>query len=142
MMDVGPVVLRLPLTLLSEANHAGHAHWSVRQRRAKSQRGTAQLSALAVGRALRAAGAIDGPRGRVASDWRVSVTITRHGARALDSDNLAGAGKHVRDGIADALGINDRDPACLWSVEEGSRVPRGTAPWCTVTIAARRVRHG
>lgn len=40
----------------------------------------------------------------------VRVTLTRAAPRALDDDNLAGALKHVRDGVADGLGLpNDRD---------------------------------
>jgi hypothetical protein len=131
--------MRLPMALVSEANLAGHAHWSVRQRRAKSQRSAAQIVAMEAGRALRAAGVVDGKAGRVAPGWRVEATITRHGVRALDSDNLAGAGKHVRDGLADALGIDDRDPGCTWAVEEGARVTKGIHAWCEVHIHARRV---
>jgi len=35
------------------------------------------------------------------------VTITRLGPRALDSDNLASSGKHVRDAVATWLGVDD-----------------------------------
>ena len=38
------------------------------------------------------------------------VIITRYGKQKLDSDdNLNDSAKHVRDGIADALGVNDGD---------------------------------
>ncbi len=37
------------------------------------------------------------------------VKITRQGPRRLDDDNLAGSCKHIRDGVADALGVNDGD---------------------------------
>lgn len=37
----------------------------------------------------------------------VVVTITRVSPRQLDSDNLAGACKSVRDGVADWLGVDD-----------------------------------
>ena len=46
------------------------------------------------------------------------ITITRIGPRELDSDNLAGSAKHVRDGIADWLGINDRDKRLQWRYEQ------------------------
>ena len=43
------------------------------------------------------------------------ITITRRGKRKLDSDNLAASAKFVRDGIADALGIDDGDEdIALW----------------------------
>lgn len=91
----------LPIRLVSEAN--AHAHWRLRQRRAKVQR---TATALALRGAVRA---IVLP---------VVVTITRIAPRALDDDNLSGAAKHVRDGIADALGIDDRDPCVTWKIEQ------------------------
>ena len=42
------------------------------------------------------------------------VTLTRIGARKLDSDNLARSMKAVRDGIADALGIDDGSDRIEW----------------------------
>lgn len=42
------------------------------------------------------------------------VQITRVAPRMLDDDNLAGSCKSVRDGIADRLGIDDRDEAVEW----------------------------
>jgi hypothetical protein len=44
----------------------------------------------------------------------VIVTLTRLAPRELDDDNLRGALKGVRDGVADAFGINDRDPRVKW----------------------------
>ena len=90
----------LPLRLVSEAN--AHAHWRVRQRRAKQQRGTV----------LMALGPAFAP---IRNGFMPThVTITRLSPRQLDSDNLVGACKHVRDGVADALGVNDRDPRVYW----------------------------
>ena len=42
------------------------------------------------------------------------VTIVRFGPKAMDSDGVARAAKHVRDGIADGLGVNDGDPLIDW----------------------------
>ncbi len=107
----GAVVIRftLPIRLVSEAN--AHAHWRERQRRAKAQRSAAYLSAYA--RVM-----------RLGIDLPAIVTIARIGPRALDSDNLAGCAKHVRDGIADALGIKDNDPRVEWRVEQRRGKPR------------------
>lgn len=44
----------------------------------------------------------------------VIVTLTRVGPRRLDDDNLAGSLKGVRDAIAAALGVDDRDPKVQW----------------------------
>ena len=97
-MKPWPVCALLPIRLVSEAN--AHAHWRLRQRRAKDQRQT-------VGRFVRA------QLPRTLPD-RLVVYITRIAPCGLDSDNLAGSCKHARDGIADALGIDDRDPRVEW----------------------------
>jgi hypothetical protein len=55
---------------------------------------------------------------------RVTVTMARVAPRELDDDNLRGALKAVRDGIADAFGVNDRDPRVTWVY--GQR--RGSTP--------------
>jgi hypothetical protein len=88
----------LPIRLVSEAN--AHEHWRSRQRRAKAQRGTA----AAVMRSL----------APIPPAPPLRVTITRIAPRQLDSDNLAGSGKHLRDGIADWLGIKDNHPGVEW----------------------------
>lgn len=49
---------------------------------------------------------------------RLIVTLTRVGPRTLDTDNLAGALKGVRDGVADALGIDDGDPRITWCYDQ------------------------
>jgi len=46
------------------------------------------------------------------------VTLTRQAPRALDDDNLASAFKAVRDGVAAALGVDDRDPRVRWAYEQ------------------------
>lgn len=90
--------------LKSESNLREH-HYS-RSRRAKSQR---EIVTLVL-------------RGTVAKEMMLvaplAVTITRIGpsARGLDSDNLQGSGKHVRDAIAEILGVDDSDPRVTWNV--------------------------
>jgi hypothetical protein len=44
----------------------------------------------------------------------VCVRLTRRGKRMLDDDNLATAFKHVRDGVADAIGIDDGSERYTW----------------------------
>lgn len=47
------------------------------------------------------------------------VLITRLGRRVLDDDNLATACKHIRDGVAEALGVNDGDTSkVVWAYEQ------------------------
>ena len=53
------------------------------------------------------------------------VTLTRYSAGTLDDDNLRGALKAVRDGIADALGVPDNDPRIYFAYGQASS-PRGS----------------
>jgi hypothetical protein len=93
------VTANLDIATVSEAN--AHEHWRKRQKRAKQQRGLAAM---------------------MLAPWKPKapcvVTMTRISSRLLDSDNIYGALKHVRDGVADALGINDRDPRVTWKCEQ------------------------
>ena len=56
-----------------------------------------------------------------------TVVLVRVSPRALDSDNAASAMKRVRDGVADALAIDDADPRVTWVVEQrrGEKRQRG-----------------
>jgi hypothetical protein len=76
-------------------------HWAKRASRAKAHR----LQAWAELRALKSTGIIVGP---------VAVTLTRIAPRKLDDDNLRGAMKHIRDGVADWLEIDDGDDRIQW----------------------------
>lgn len=102
--------IELPIRTWSEPNV--RAHWALRARRAKTQRKVARAYARA---ALGPAGPPRGPMG---------VTLTRVASRKLDTDNLAAALKAVRDGVADALGIDDGDERIGWRYAQ-ERGPRG-----------------
>ena len=54
------------------------------------------------------------------------ITLTRIAPRKLDSDNLQGAMKAIRDQVADELGINDGDEAHEWAYAQ--RAPRKREP--------------
>lgn len=86
----------LPIRTVSEANTRGH--WSKRAKRAAEQRAVCHM-------ATRAGGPHPLP---------AIVTLTRIAPRELDDDNLRGALKAARDGVADAFGIDDRDPRVSW----------------------------
>lgn len=96
----------IPIRTVSEANRASSEHWRVRHRRAKSQRAAACLATRAPALAMY--------RLRLVSKRAIVVTITRIAPGTLDSDNLPTSQKHIRDGVADALGINDRSPLIAW----------------------------
>jgi hypothetical protein len=89
-------VQTLPLRLESKAN--AHVHWRRLAQKAAVQRFAAK-KCLTFG--LEPGGC------------RV-VRLVRISPRELDSDNLAVSLKAVRDGVADALGVDDRDPRVVW----------------------------
>lgn len=95
------------------------SHWGQRAARAKKQRWAAMV-------ATRAYMTTRLPLPLV-------VTITRCGPGTLDTDNLAASAKHARDGIADALGIDDGDPRIDWQV----RQERARSWGVRVTIAQK-----
>ena len=85
----------LPIRTWSEANL--RQHWGKRARRAREQRQAARFLVRASCNGTDAL-VLDGP---------VSITLTRIAPRKLDSDNLAISLKAIRDGVADALGVDD-----------------------------------
>lgn len=95
--------LTLPIRTVSETNQ--REYWAARHRRRKRQRADAYL--------------IVGLMARVES-LRVPcvVTLTRIAPRGLDGDNLQGALKAIRDGVADGLGVDDGDPRITWLYDQ------------------------
>lgn len=108
-----PFDIRIPLRLSNGLNAREHHH--ARARRVRCERSSVQLSPAA---ALRHwAGRGD----------TFHVTLTRWwGARqrALDTDNLQGSLKAVRDEVAVLLGVDDKDPRVAWDCQQ-DRDPRG-----------------
>lgn len=102
----GRQILRfeLPIRTLSEAN--SRQHWAAKAKRVSAHKNAARL---VTGQALRALGLRALPPGPV------TITLTRKSIRRMDSDNLAGACKAARDGIAEALGVDDGDPRITWA---------------------------
>lgn len=91
------MLIQLPLRVINGLNQ--REHWSVRARRAKSDRLIAGLATPA---------GLKPP---------LTITLTRiytKRGRAYDSDGLAAAFKGVRDGIADKIGIDDGSPLLTW----------------------------
>lgn len=91
-------ILKLDLPIRTESTLNKREPWQALHRRKR-----AQLDMIAL--ALRPLGV---PR------LPVVVTLTRIGPRLLDGDNLQGALKTVRDGIATWLGHDDAHPGIDW----------------------------
>jgi hypothetical protein len=108
LFGVRPVVeFDLQIRTVSEANM--RQHWRTKAKRTKAFRAAAasgvrrQLTASHLALAIKR------------KETKYSVTLTRNAPRALDSDNLSGAFKAVRDGVADALRMDDGDARFLWT---------------------------
>jgi len=93
------VSIQLGTTLPSAANL--REHHLARAKRVKKWRSVGWW-ALSVAMGLRAK---SGP---------LVLLLTRVAPRPLDDDNLASAFKAFRDGVADVLGVDDRDPRVTW----------------------------
>jgi hypothetical protein len=90
----------VPVRTVSETN--AREHWAKRHKRRAGIR-------TAVG--LVVAGALAGSKVSAPCE----VQLTRHAPSAgLDDDNLVSSLKSARDAVADALGVNDRDPRITW----------------------------
>lgn len=111
-----PQVVRvLQLTLASRANGSQGTTRGGRWVRAATHR--AQRTGARLALASAGAGNVFMPGWAWAWPGLV-VRIVRVAPRQLDSDNAESAAKSVRDGVADALGVHDRDPRVVWLVDQ------------------------
>ena len=94
------VSFEIPLRLYSIANMS--EHWGKRAARSRNERWLGKIYTN------------QNVLHHVMGVGRFKIALTRTGPRKLDSDNLASSFKHVRDGIADALGINDGSEKLEW----------------------------
>lgn len=99
--------ITLPIKTVAGLN--AREHWRKRSARVKGERTAACMGVKSL-------------RGRPLLP--VVVTIVRLSAGTLDDDNLQGAAKAIRDGVADAYGIADNDPRIRWHYGQ-ERCPRG-----------------
>lgn len=96
----------VPVRTVSELNR--HEHWRLRQKRAKAQHEAVHVGVLAWVQRYQQGIVRCGP---------MHIHLTRIAPRKLDTDNLAGALKHVRDAVAKFLGVDDGDEERVtWSV--------------------------
>jgi len=70
------------------------------------------------------------PSNRRKRPHKLVVTLTAYLPRYLDSDNLVGALKPVRDEIAEWMGVDDADHRILWECEQA--LTRGQTGVCVV----------
>lgn len=94
----------LPIIAISEAN--SRDHWATKAKRVRLHRMAAKTLCPAY-------------------PLPCLVRLVRIAPRALDDDNNASALKATRDGIADKLGVNDRDPRVKWEYAQEKGKPAG-----------------
>ena len=113
-------------TLVVTARTNAHVHW--RQRHAIDQEDRAHGRAIVLGQAGFA-------RQLLKPGGRIHVEFTRLSTATCDDDNLPSAFKAVRDGIAEALGIDDGSDRYAWSYGQ-RRIVRGEQPGFEVILWA------
>lgn len=103
-------MIDVSLPLHTESTNAKlRVHWRTLRAKAKRERGVVAL-------VLRSAGLRE-----LAPAERAVVTLVRTQvprSRGLDDDNLRGALKAVRDEVAKALGVDDKEPRVTWRYAE------------------------
>lgn len=107
----------LPIHTVSEANRRGH--WRKHAGRTKTQRMLAHRLVSVLARPA----------------LPCTIVLTRIAPRGLDTDNLAMSVKAVRDGIADWLGIDDKDERVQWKCEQEKFAPHTYGVLVTVREA-------
>lgn len=87
--------MRLPIRTVNALNR--REHWAKRSTRTRAERHHAWAEVFNTDCAAPCA-----------------VSLTREAPRAMDGDGLQASFKAIRDGVADALGVNDNDPRVSW----------------------------
>jgi hypothetical protein len=90
-----PIIIDLPIKTGAGLND--RLHWVARSKKTKAHRQVAHCAVLACRR-----------------PYPAIITLMRISAGRLDSDNLAGAFKAIRDGVADAYQLPDNDRGLDW----------------------------
>jgi len=89
--------MRFDIKTVSEANQ--REHWAVKARRKREQQRDFSIYWKVFRRVV---------------ELPATITFTRHACNTLDSDNLAGAFKHVRDQLARELNVDDGTELITW----------------------------
>jgi len=98
-----------PIRILSEANL--REHWAPKAKRAKIQRATVGMLVQQLQKLRHHPGTFD-------------VLLIRVAPRELDDDNLARGFKGCRDGVADAIGVDDGSKRFTWRYAQRKGAPK------------------
>lgn len=129
-----PIVIAWRLKLESRSNKSGHTLWANKPTRKQRRDATLRCAAAGIDRWTVPDPSVLVRKPRKTPYKRPPPPITKRGVRlvrpisvlmvrvspgTLDDDNIRGAFKAIRDGIADAVGSDDRNPLIVW--EYGQR---------------------
>lgn len=120
----GGIRVWVPVEVVSEANQGTAGNWHGKWSRGKTQQ--------------RIVGAVLGMFVKPCPEPPLVVTMTRIGGKQMDTDNLAGSFKAVRDAVARFLGIDDRHAARVrYDCQQRTR-KNNESYGCTIEIVARK----
>lgn len=111
------VTVLLSMPLPSAANL--REHWATKHRRVAKQRAATALALKSQGAAWLREWRVMAPNPVL----RVRCVLTRIGRRRLDSDNVQGAFKAVRDEVAKVVGIDDGSERWCWEYAQETGEP-------------------
>jgi hypothetical protein len=117
----------IPIFLPSLTN-ARDGHWRVRLKRSRLHR----LATMATWAKHVTSEQEDYIAARLEARKRIAIGLTRISPRRLDTDNVVGACKSVRDQIAHELGVDDGDDRLVWVYDQR----KGDEPGVLVEISA------
>ncbi len=103
----GAWVFEVPTKTVSEMNRI--EHWGTKRRRASGQRQLAKLCCDV---------SLPSPVARSIRNGKHEIKLVRVGGKRMDDDNLASAMKHVRDGIADSVQVDDGSDRIKWKYDQ------------------------
>lgn len=124
------ITFTVPIKTVSHGNggNGSHGHWAVKARRAKEHKEAAMLAATA-------------NLERAEMQFPCIVLLTRLSVGTLDDDNLRQSLKACRDGIAKALGVDDKDVTRVRYQYEQERCKRAEAGVRVTIISGARLHE-
>lgn len=112
-------ILQVSIPIRTRLGLNSREHWRARSARVKKEREQVGLALLTVNKQLRAAYDL-----LHKGDTALAIGMKRISPGTLDDDNLVGSLKGIRDAVAFALGIDDRDKRVAWIYEQGKGAPK------------------
>jgi len=121
----------IPVKTVSESNRRDH--WTQRAKRVSVQRNAAAIYVYQASMWTNGFRCLPKQLIGRSPAGKLTITMTRVSPGTLDDDNLRGALKGVRDGIATSLGIDDGDPSLRW---EYAQRPGKTGSYAVEVVIA------